>query len=114
MEKCPEGYPRLAAFNASEQNFMLYRGFSCIHARLLLNLQTDIQLLESELDSLDRFHSTIESEKVRLQCWDSDTAACKEEKEDGDRTRADILEDLRTKVCQYGWFIHLMGEIMRG
>lgn len=102
MEQCPQGYPRLAAYNASEQNFMLYRGFSCIHARLLLNLQSDIQILERELDELDHFHDSISDAQIRLQCRDTDVYKCKEEKEAGKRTRADILEELRVKVCQYG------------
>jgi len=102
VEKCPNGYPRLAAFNASEQNFMLYRGFSCVHARLLLHLQMSIQKLEEELDGMDNFHDSIDDEKTRLRSWDLDEGACKEEKEEGDRTRADVLEELRIKVCQYG------------
>jgi hypothetical protein len=101
LEQCPNGYPRLAAFNASEQNFMLYRGFSCIHARLLLNLQSTIQTLEAELDEMDKFHDSIEDEKTRLRSWDLDAEVCTEEKKEGDRTRADVLEELRIKVCQY-------------
>jgi len=110
LEKCPNGYARLAAYNASEQNFMLYRGFSNVHARLLLNLQASIQKLETELDDIDRFHDTLpEASKKRLRSWDLDIAACRQEKEeakeDGDedeaRTREDILEELRIKVNQY-------------
>jgi hypothetical protein len=110
LEECPNGYARLAAFNASEQNFMLYRGFSCVHARLLLGLQANIQKLEAELDGLDRFHDTLpEADKKRLRSWDLDVAACREEKEEakeeGDedvfRTREDIMEELRIKVNQY-------------
>ncbi|KAH7073368.1 hypothetical protein FB567DRAFT_454189 [Paraphoma chrysanthemicola] len=101
LEQCPKGYPRLAAFNASEQNFMLYRGFSCVHARLLLNLQACIQTLETELDSMDRIHDSFEEGKLRLASWDNDITACKQEKLEGERTRDDILEDLRVKVCQY-------------
>lgn len=100
MEDCPNGYPRLAAFNASEQNFMLYRGFSCVHARLLLKMQADIQMLESELDALDRDHVSF-GDETRLRSWDIDVAACKAEKKEGERTRDDILENLRVKVCQY-------------
>jgi len=89
---------------------MLYRGFSNVHARLLLNLQASIQKLETELDDIDRFHDTLpEASKKRLRSWDLDVAACKQEKEeakqDGDedeaRTREDILEELRIKVNQY-------------
>ncbi|CAO2652826.1 Nn.00g022370.m01.CDS01 [Neocucurbitaria sp. VM-36] len=101
LEACPNGYSRLAAFTSSEQNFMLYRGFSCIHARLLLNLQTSIQMLEAELDAVDRFHNTLEDQRTRLRSWDLDVAECREEKTQGARTRNDIFEELRVKVCQY-------------
>lgn len=101
LEECPNGYPRLSAFNSSEQNFMLYRGFSYIHSRLLLTLQAKIQALESELDSMDRLHSRIEDEKIRLQSQYLDTDACKDEAEEGERTREDVMEELRVKVCQY-------------
>jgi hypothetical protein len=104
VEKCPNGYSRLAAFNASEQNFMLYRGFSNVHARLLLSLQASIQKLEAELDGMDRHHDTLpEADKKRLRSWDLDVAACRDEKEEDEeeRTREDILEELRVKVNQY-------------
>jgi hypothetical protein len=88
---------------------MLYRGFSNVHARLLLGLQANIQKLESELDKMDRIHDTLpDAAKKRLQSWDLDVAACREEKEDADeeegeevRTRSDNLEELRIKVNQY-------------
>jgi hypothetical protein len=89
---------------------MLYRGFSNIHARLLLSLQAGIQKLEAELDDIDRFHNTLqEAFKKRLRSWDLDVAECRQEKEeakeegdeDGVRTREDILEDLRIKVNRY-------------
>jgi hypothetical protein len=110
VEECPNGYSRLAAFNASEQNFMLYRGFSNVHARLLLNLQASIQKLEAELDGIDRFHDTLpEADKKRLRSWDLDVAACRAEKEEANeeeeedevQTRQDIMEQLRIKVNQY-------------
>jgi hypothetical protein len=110
LEKCPNGYARLAAFNACEQDFMLYRGFSNVHARLLLSLQASTQKLEAELDDIDHFHNTLpEASKRRLRSWDLDVAACRKEKEEareeGDedevRTREDILEEMRIKVNQY-------------
>lgn len=91
---------------------MLYRGFSCVHARLLLSLQTNIQILESELDSMDKFHGELESEKTRLRSLDVDGAACKHEKRDGDRTRDDIIDELRIKVCQYDELLIKAREIV--
>lgn len=101
LEACPKGYPQLAAFKASEQNFMLYRSFSCVHARLLLRLQASIQALESELDSLDRLHNETAEGRSRLASWDNDVGACEDEKAQGLRTRETILEELRIKVNQY-------------
>ena len=60
-------------------------------------------MLEAELDQKDRFHDTLDTEKKkRLRSWDLDLEACEEEKERDVRTRGDILEELRVKVCQYG------------
>ncbi|PSN67486.1 hypothetical protein BS50DRAFT_600854 [Corynespora cassiicola Philippines] len=112
LEGCPMGYPRLAAFNASEQNFMLYRSFNYVHSRLLLNLQTSIQALEAELDEIDRFHDVPhDRSQLRLQSWDLDLSICDEEKKEGIRTRNDILEDLRVKVCQYDELLTKSREI---
>lgn len=57
-------------------------------------------MLESELDSLDRDHLRF-GDTTRLQSYDIDVDACEKEKKEGDRTREDILEDLRLKVSQY-------------
>jgi hypothetical protein len=54
VETCPEGYPRLAAFLDSDENFMLYRRFGFLQARLLLYKQDELKMLEDELDSMDR------------------------------------------------------------
>lgn len=53
MEDTPNGFPRLAAFQASEANFGLYRSFSYLHSRVLLDLQDEITVLEKELDDFD-------------------------------------------------------------
>jgi hypothetical protein len=53
VEQCPAGYPRLAAFLSSDENFMLYRRFDYLQARLLLYKQDELRELEGELDHLD-------------------------------------------------------------
>ena len=107
VESCPLGYPRLAAFNASEQNFMLYRGFSYVHARLLLDLQTRISILERELDDFDNEDDT-EDQRLRLQCWEEDIEAAREmvsETGTRQRTRRDVLEELHEQVSKYGKYL---------
>lgn len=47
------GYPKLAAFLDSDENFMVYRRFSYLQARLLLEKQNELQKLELELEAMD-------------------------------------------------------------
>ncbi|KAF1813340.1 hypothetical protein P152DRAFT_395521 [Eremomyces bilateralis CBS 781.70] len=99
LEDCPNGYPRLAAFLASEPNFSLYRGFGYLHARVLLELQSEIVALEQELDDIDEIHSETDGSNRRLISRGADVAAADREKEE--RTRQDILRDIRTKLVEY-------------
>jgi len=52
MERSVE-YPRLAAFQSSEASWSIYRGFSYLHARVILELQEELRALEQELDEID-------------------------------------------------------------
>ncbi|RFU34107.1 hypothetical protein B7463_g2216, partial [Scytalidium lignicola] len=51
---CRDGYPNLAAFLDSDENFMLYRRFGYIQARLLLSKQDQLRALEEDLDKVDK------------------------------------------------------------
>jgi hypothetical protein len=50
------GYPNLAAFQDSSENFMLYRRFGYLQARILLDKQDELRRLEEELDTYDSNH----------------------------------------------------------
>ncbi|KAK4943912.1 hypothetical protein LTR10_016628 [Elasticomyces elasticus] len=50
----PDGYPRVAAFLDSDENFMVYRRFGYLQSRLLLEKQDDLRRLECELELMDR------------------------------------------------------------
>ncbi|KAF2807251.1 uncharacterized protein BDZ99DRAFT_478754 [Mytilinidion resinicola] len=54
LEDCPLGYPNLAAFLDSDENFMIYRRFGYIQARLLLEKQDELRKLEKRLDTMDK------------------------------------------------------------
>ena len=101
VEDCPKGYPKLAAFLSSEHNFSLYRGFSYLHSRVLLDLQDEISTLEKELDTADIFdsangHENRLSSRRRDQVDAQNTAA--------ERSRRHILSDIRAKLVDYGMF----------
>lgn len=54
MEACPDGYPNLAAFLDSDENFMTYRRFGYLQSRLLLEKQDEMRKLEAKLDKWDK------------------------------------------------------------
>ncbi|KAI1080556.1 hypothetical protein F5B20DRAFT_539727 [Whalleya microplaca] len=54
IDESPNGYPRLGAFIAADQNFLILRRFNYLQARVLLNLQDQLQKYENELDEIDR------------------------------------------------------------
>ena len=99
LEKHPNGYPRLATFLASESSFSLYRGFSYLHSRVLLELQEEISALERELDQLDQVDQESEAGQRRLANRRFD--AKKPRAEDGFRSRSDIFAELRLKLIAY-------------
>jgi hypothetical protein len=52
----PFGYPNLANFLSSEENFMIYRKFGYLQARLLLFKQDQLRWLEWNLENMDSAH----------------------------------------------------------
>jgi len=98
LEKCPNGYPRLASFLSSESNFSLYRSFSYLHSRILLELQDEIVALERELDELDSIDDENESGKKRLCNRQFDK---RRSRGDDCRPRQEILAELRLKLLEY-------------
>lgn len=56
MTRFNRGYPNLAAYQDSDEEFMLYRRFGYLQARVLLDKQDKLRQLERELDVFDAEH----------------------------------------------------------
>ncbi|CAG5144358.1 uncharacterized protein ALTATR162_LOCUS1530 [Alternaria atra] len=97
LEKTPNGFPRLAAFQSSEANFSLYRSFSYLHSRVLLDLQDEITTLEKELDEID--WDDYDEDPVRLKSRDFDVSQSDGEGEP--RSRRVIIREIKTKLMEY-------------
>ncbi|KAH6706537.1 hypothetical protein BKA61DRAFT_616627 [Leptodontidium sp. MPI-SDFR-AT-0119] len=94
IEDYPEGWPQLAAFLHSEDNFAIFRRFGVLHCRLLVQLQAEIQHLEQRLVDLDRSDAAPGSQHSwRLQMSDF--------KEGSDPAQRDLLKTLQEKVLVY-------------
>ncbi|KAE8443151.1 hypothetical protein EG329_002320 [Mollisiaceae sp. DMI_Dod_QoI] len=78
LEECAEGYPRLAAFLDSDENFMLYRRFGFLQARILLYKQDELRELEEELDGMDNRDAKTRARKLKSR--ERDDAQCEDRK----------------------------------
>jgi hypothetical protein len=95
IEKYPRGWPQLAAFLNSEDNFAIFRRFGNVHCRLLVHLQAEIQILEHKLKELDESDASPSSpHRWRLQKADFG--------EEGDPGQRDIRRQLQEKILVYG------------
>lgn len=98
VEETPKGFPQLAAFQSSEANFSLYRSFSYLHARVLLDLQDEITSLEKELDEIDKHDAEYHSRRLMSRELD-----IQESSSDGEnRNRRVILGEIKVKLMEYG------------
>jgi hypothetical protein len=51
------GYRGFSAFLASDNDFLVFRRFGAVNARLLLYLQDEIVILEQQLEELETLHA---------------------------------------------------------
>lgn len=95
IDSHPEGYPQLAAFINSDENFSMCRRFGFLHQRVLLYRQDELRDLEDQL--------------IRLDDEDKDDApkALKSRKLDDVREgsyRKGLIQQIDDKLKEYGLF----------
>ena len=96
------GYPRVAAYMDSDENFMIYRRFGFLHSRILLNKQDELREIEQRLDDLDEIDSTeSNASALCLQSRGKDEARTDIERK---HSRQELLRMSEEKLCQYGLF----------
>lgn len=100
VDETPDGYPRLAAFQSSDDHFALYRSFSYLHSRVLLAHQYDLTRLEKELNELD-LEDYATGRGKRLACQARDDRDTR--RENPARSRRRVLADIHQKLLDYGW-----------
>lgn len=98
LEGCPLGYPKLAAFIDSDDNFMIFRRFGFLYSRVLLNKQDEIRELESRLDKMDEEDYENKSTRVCLKSRSRDEKrTC-----NTGQTRKELLQASEKKLLEYG------------
>jgi hypothetical protein len=71
---------------------MLYRRFGFIQARILLDKQDEMRILEEKLDRMDQ----------RIKNSDPDSLQTRDIAEEDGRPRKELLKRIETKFCEYG------------
>lgn len=95
MGKCESGYPYLATFLDSDENFMIFRRFGFLHTRLLLHTQDELRIMEKELDQMDQ-RDSFQNIKL-LQCRVDDNLR----KDEVPQTRTALLSRIEAAILKY-------------
>jgi len=95
VERCEDGYPYLATFLDSDENFMIYRRFGFLHARLLLQKQDELRIMEEELDRMDKHD--LSNHRKALQCRLDDV----EREDQVGETRQALLSRIENTILRY-------------
>ncbi|PVI02227.1 hypothetical protein DM02DRAFT_310545 [Periconia macrospinosa] len=87
----PHGYPRMAAFMNSDENFLICRQYGVLHNRVLLYRQDELRELEAELLSLDK------------QCLHKDPAqlSCRAREDRASPERRELINRIDDKLREY-------------
>lgn len=101
VHKTPRGYPKLAAFLDSDDNFMVFRRFGYLQSRLLLAKQDDLRLMETQLDRLDKADAVNDPESLMTrEVLDEDDV----------KPQAELLGKIEKKFCEYCTFPHTIPD----
>jgi hypothetical protein len=85
----------MARFMDSDDNYMTYRRFGNVQARLLLEAQDDVRILEERLEDLDEDETVNEEEKKALCSRELYGANWSE-------TRRNLMKSLKAAYTEYG------------
>jgi hypothetical protein len=97
VDAAPQGYPSLAAFLDSDENFMVFRRFGHLHTRLLLQKQDELRIMERDLETIDNKDSRDNPDI--LQCREDDAAQTSQNRRE---TRTELFRRIKDTLVDYG------------
>ena len=100
VENFPRGFPKLARFLDSDDNFMVYRRFGTVCSRLLLHKQDEISKMEGVLHSMDKTDERAKNEKYLMSHTLDDGRDSIPEF--WPESRPQLMEKLEKKIVEYG------------
>ena len=93
------GYPRTAAYLAAGTDSLMFRDFSYLRTRLILNQQDELRCLERQLKEIDDNEASNQESQVYLRSWEKDNSRPRSSTKD---SRVHILEQVYLKLQKYG------------
>lgn len=96
------GYRGFSAFLDSDNDFLIFRRFGSVNTRLLLYLQDQIAVLETELEDLEELHAHENAVDIHNGSFRQEALP----------KRTTILEALNIKVRQYSESTACWGRII--
>jgi hypothetical protein len=93
VHRYPLGFPRLAAFQKSDDDWVIFRGFHQSHIRILIQDEVEITRLEQALQAIDTADDANPEMEARLK---------KTHKETWDPEKENLIQQLRGKLTAYG------------
>ncbi|KAL8803297.1 MAG: hypothetical protein Q9182_003255 [Xanthomendoza sp. 2 TL-2023] len=92
LDRYTVGYPKVAAFENADPNFLIYRKFGWLHNRLLLYLQDELAELEYILNKLDK-DTFSDDDDIKLSCRRDDWIH--------PSSRRDLVKQIAQKLEEY-------------
>lgn len=106
VEDHPEGYPQLAAFANSDDNFLMCRRFGYLHSRVLLYRQDELSQLENRLLQIDKFDQKDNPEVLKSRMLDDND-------DDPEFSRKVLFQKIDEKLRDYGCRLHSTLVVLR-
>ncbi|MCJ1372338.1 hypothetical protein MMC20_003562 [Loxospora ochrophaea] len=100
LEDFPVGYPKVAAFQDSDENFMIYRRFGFLFSRVLLYKQDELRELEENLNDMDERDAEDPDDRVK-KCLKSRDLDDSRTIPSGWETRRQLLQKIEKKLDEY-------------
>ena len=98
VEDYPRGYPRLAAFVNSDNDFAIFRRFGTLYTRNLLQLQIELTEGEQKLKDLDNAEAMNPETSWKLHSH---------LRSGYNDAKAALLDEMRSKLREYGQYLIL-------
>lgn len=92
----PKGYPQLAAFVNSDENFLIARKYGFLRSRVLLYRQDELSVLEKDLIALDDDDNENRALALRSRKYDEETD------KDPIYSRKVLMKKIDDKLKEYG------------